>query len=81
MKSNEKHEALYQALLSVIKSTDLDAIEILAITSNIVGKTIAFQDQRKYTSDQIMSIVRKNIEEGNKQMIDTLMNSSNETPI
>jgi len=68
--ANADHEALYQEILAAIRSYDLPAIEILAVLSNAVGKCIAMQDQTRYTADELLILVRNNIELGNKQMIE-----------
>lgn len=81
MKANEKHEAFFQSVIQLMRTAELEPMEMLAVLSNMVGKCIAYQDQRKYTSSQIMDVVRMNIEIGNKQVIDKLMNSTNEIPI
>lgn len=72
-----EHEAFYQEFAALLKkhAGDLDAIVMLAIASNAVGKMIALQDQRKYTGPQIMEIVAKNIEEGNQQVLRGLSNT------
>lgn len=48
---------------------DLQADELLAITCHFVGQLIALQDQRIYTSDMIMQLVRQNIEKGNQEAV------------
>ena len=50
-------------------------MEILAIAANMVGKLVAMQDQRVVTPAIAMETVAKNIEVGNKQVIDALTNS------
>lgn len=64
-----KHEALYQELLDVMGRYDLSPVEILAVLSNMVGKAIAFQDQRTMTPDRAMRIIERNIMIGNNQVV------------
>jgi hypothetical protein len=65
------HEALFAEILAIYAKygADIPAIEILAIMCNIVGKLVALQDQRRYTPDQIMRLVAKNIEHGNAEAL------------
>lgn len=74
--TRDKHEALYQDLLAVMRKYDLTQVEILAVTSNIVGKVLAFQDQTKGDTNFYMGIVQRNLEEGNRQAVAGLMNSA-----
>jgi hypothetical protein len=53
---------------------DLDSTIILAVTANLVGRLIAMQDQRKYTPAQVMKMVGENIEQGNLEVIEGLLN-------
>lgn len=73
-----EHEIAYQDLAQFLKEKtgNLSAIEQLAIAANMLGKMIALQDQRKYTSDEIMTMVAANIEHGNQQLIDQLKNET-----
>lgn len=71
--TNDKHEALYQELLAVMRKYDLTQIEILAVIANMVGKALAFQDQTKGDADFYMRIVINNLEEGNRQAAAELM--------
>jgi hypothetical protein len=72
-----EHEVAFQEIVDLMKkhAGDLDAIEMLAITANALGKMIAMQDQRRWTSPAIMEIIAANIELGNKQMIAQLSNT------
>lgn len=56
---------------------ELDAVELLAITSHFLGQLIALQDQRKYNSEQVLEIVQKNIQQGNIEAINSLLNGGN----
>lgn len=67
--TNARHEAMYQELLVVLGKYDLPAKELLAVTSNMVGKILAMQDQRTMTVAGAMEIVSRNIEEGNRQAV------------
>jgi hypothetical protein len=74
---DKTHVAFREELIAVMKKygDDLSAIELLAVTSVLLGQMIAVQDQTKYTSKQIMDLVAKNIELGNQEAVDNLMNS------
>jgi uncharacterized protein YejL (UPF0352 family) len=69
-----EHEALYQELVALLNkhAGKLDAIEMLAVASNMIGKMIAMQDQRKYTGPQVMEVVARNIEAGNQHVLKEL---------
>ena len=54
---------------------DLPAEKMLALSAYTVGQMIAMQDQRKFTSATIMELVSENIEAGNKNALDNLMDS------
>lgn len=76
--TNPSHEVAYQDLCELVKkhASSLNAMEMLAIAANMLGKLIAMQDQRKITPAQAMELVARNIETGNKQVIDQLANSA-----
>lgn len=57
----------------------LDATELLAVACHLVGQLIAMQDQRKYTLAKVMEMVSANIEQGNAEVIDGLLNSTGGT--
>lgn len=72
--SKAEHEAFYQEFVALLNkhAGKLDAIEMLAVGANAIGKMIAMQDQRRYTAPQVMEIVGRNIEEGNRQVLKQL---------
>lgn len=51
----------------------LDAVEILAVLSHLVGQVIAVQDQRAMTPDMAMHLVGTNIEVGNREVVQGLL--------
>jgi hypothetical protein len=69
--STVQHEAFYQDLVKLMDrhAGKMDALAMLGIAANMVGKMIALQDQRRHGPDEIMTLVAKNIEEGNQQAI------------
>lgn len=75
-----EHEVAYQDLAALIKKqTDkynLTSEELLAVASNMLGKIIALQDQRKMTKERAMQIVCANLEMGNRHIIDDLIGKS-----
>lgn len=72
-----EHEAAYQDVCALLSrhADKLSAVEVLAIASNLVGKIIAMQDQRRMTPKDAMKIVKDNIEEGNRQAMEHLRSS------
>jgi hypothetical protein len=75
--STEKHEALYRDVCMVLDkhAKELPAEECLALVANIVGKVLAFQDQRTMDKERAMAIIARNIEIGNQHVIQEMMNS------
>jgi hypothetical protein len=69
-----EHEVLYRDLCALLnKHADkVTSRELLAVAANMLGKLLALQDQREMTTDLAMQIVLKNIEHGNKQVIEQL---------
>lgn len=74
--TTELHEAIYQDLCDVLRKygDKLSGLEMLAVVSNMVGKLVAFQDQRHVTATMAMQVVSKNIETGNAQALAGLDN-------
>lgn len=75
--TDARHMTFKQDLDKLLKkhTLRLPADHVLAITAQVLGMVIALQDQRKYTSEMVMTIVAENIEEGNKGMVSNLMKS------
>lgn len=57
----------------------ISAMEMLAVTSQLVGNLIALQDQTKITPQMAMDVVSTNIEIGNREMIDWLLKETGGT--
>lgn len=78
MKPTEQQLKFRKALEGAIDSAgrDLQAEEILAVTSHFVGQLIALQDQRKYTSEQVMDLVTQNIQRGNDEAVASLRDTT-----
>jgi hypothetical protein len=77
MKPTEQHLAFRKAMEEAIRvhGAELDAVDLLAICSHFVGQLIALQDQSKLTPNMALSIVYKNIEQGNQEVIAGLLNA------
>lgn len=54
----------------------LSAQDMLALMSQVVGKVLAFQDQRSMTPEMGLEVIRANIEVGNKQAVDLIRNAT-----
>lgn len=69
--ANPDHEVAYQDMVGLLsKHADkIDALEMLAIGANMIGKLLAMQDQRTITPRQAMDVVIRNLELGNQQAI------------
>jgi tRNA threonylcarbamoyladenosine modification (KEOPS) complex Cgi121 subunit len=72
-----EHEVVYQDLCALVNkhAASISAMEILAIASNMVGKLVAMQDQRTVSPSMAMEVFAKNIEAGNRQILDSIMKS------
>ena len=72
-----EHEVLYQDLAKLLArhGDKVTAEEMLAIGANMLGKLLAYQDQRTMTRERGLEIIIKNIEQGNQQAIDEVMKS------
>lgn len=75
VEAKPEHEIAYQDLCQFVNrhADKVSALELLAIASNMLGKLVALQDQRKVTPAQAMKVVAHNIELGNRQVLDELM--------
>jgi hypothetical protein len=71
------HEVAYQDLCALVnKHADkLTSLELLAVASNMLGKLVALQDQRTAPPEMAMEVVARNLEYGNKQVLENLMQS------
>lgn len=72
-----EHEVLYQDLAKLLgrHGDAVTAEEMLAIAANMLGKLLAYQDQRTMTRERGLEIIIQNIELGNQQAIAEVMNS------
>lgn len=76
IQAKSEHEVTYKDLCELVnRHPNLNPVEILAIAANMIGKLIALQDQRVVTPAMAMEIVANNIEYGNKQIIDSVLQS------
>ncbi len=77
MIAKKEHEATYQDLVAFLTrhADEVSGEEMLAIAGNMLGKLIAMQDQRTMTRERALDIVGKNMELGNKQVIDEFASS------
>jgi hypothetical protein len=68
---NPAHQAFHLAFSALMKKHvgDLSAEELLALTANVVGRVLAFQDQRTMTTERAMQLIKRNIEQGNAEAI------------
>jgi hypothetical protein len=80
-KPNPKQLTFRKALEQAISDygRELMADELLAICSHFVGQLIALQDQRVMTPAMAMDLVASNIEQGNGEAINGLLNETGGT--
>jgi len=77
-KDRPEFEAVYQAIAAAMRPYEqkLSPLEMLAVLSNMVGKLVALQDQRKVTPDLAMEVVARNLEIGNMQAMEELLKNT-----
>ena len=77
MAPNADDRALHTDITALIKRhlTPDTQERVLAVAAQVVGQVIAMQDQRKMTRAMVMDLVLANIEAGNRQVIDSLLNA------
>lgn len=66
-----EHEVAYQDVVALVRrhAEKLTPIEMLAIAANMLGKLVAYQDQRVTSPEMAMKVVAENIEHGNAQAL------------
>lgn len=80
-KSNEADHAKLKEFSDAMKAVygqfkdRLTPEEMLACAAHLTGVLIALQDQRKVTPGMAMELVAQNIEAGNKEAIDGVMDT------
>lgn len=69
--ASPEHEIAYQDIVTLVRkhAEHLSSVEMLAIAANMLGKLLAYQDQRTITPAMAMEVVVQNIEEGNRQAV------------
>lgn len=79
--AKKEHEVAYADLLALIRkhADKITAEELLAIAANMLGKLIAYQDQRTMTHERAIKTILSNIERGNQQAINELRTKSEGT--
>jgi hypothetical protein len=73
IKANPKHDAFYEDVVTAARKHDLPPEELLIMMSNILGKILALQDQRRRTKDDYLRLMSMNIEQGNAEAVIQLM--------
>lgn len=65
---------------SVDNAADLSAQEMLAVYAKLAGRTLAMLDQRKFTSEMGIAILRVNVEVGNAEVLAEVMKTGDQQP-
>lgn len=81
MKPSPELMAFRTEALALLKkhAGELPAEEMLAMSAHMVGQILAMQDQRQFTTDELMRMVCANIECGNHEVIDSLATTTGGT--
>lgn len=77
VQARPEHTVFRNDLVAVLKKhgDTLTAPEMLALASHLVGQLVALQDQRTVTPEMAMKLVADNIEQGNQEAIDGLLDT------
>lgn len=76
MKAEDHHNSLLDAMKAVLQDhSDMDAEEMLAVLSQLLGQLVAMQDQEKMTVERAQRIIEHNLVQGNQAAIEYLMQS------
>lgn len=78
LQARPAHEVVYQDLCALVNrhAAKMTSVEILAVAANMVGKLLALQDQRTMTKDMALDVIIKNIEYGNQQVLNNILNNT-----
>lgn len=70
--ANFKHQEFHKAIANFMKkwAGHMSSAEMLAVFAYALGQTVALQDQRTMTPDMALELISKNIEAGNKFVLD-----------
>lgn len=73
---DDKMLTLRADMLKLLKeyTGELPSDVMLSVAAYTVGQLIALQDHNKFTTEMVMALVTRNIEAGNKQAIESLIN-------
>ena len=75
VEAKPEHEVAYLELGELVgrHAREMTALEMLAVAANMVGKLVAMQDQSKVSPERVMETVARNVELGNRQVLDALL--------
>ena len=81
MAASDAHEALRDDLVAALRkhAGGMTQIEQVALVSVLLGQMIAYQDQTKYTAQQVMECVWANLEAGNQTAIKAALSNTGGT--
>lgn len=80
-KPTEIHKAFRTEMIALLNkhAGHLTAQDMLALASHLVGQVIAMQDKSKMSREEALKIVRLNIEQGNKEVVNNLIDGGHRT--
>jgi hypothetical protein len=61
------------------EAANMPADQILALVAHFLGQLIALQDHRVYTLQMVQEVIQRNIEQGNREMVEA-MTRQQDTP-
>lgn len=68
-------ERLLPAIRSELEAENATAVELLCLMAHTTGMLLAMQDQRTVTASQALSWVENNIEAGNREAVEQLLDA------
>lgn len=76
--ANDDAQTFYADLNSLLRkhAGHLRAEELLAISAQVVGQIMTFQNGRAFSQDQLMEIVKRNMLLGNRAALETAKTSA-----
>lgn len=78
---DDRHHAFRDDCVEILRKhgAALIALEMLALAAHLVGQLVAMQDQRRITPATAMEVVAKNIEHGNREVLNQLHETAGST--
>jgi len=81
IKPTEAHQLFHRDITTVMSAhPNLTPVEYLCLMAQLVGQLAGLQDQTKYTSEAVMTMIAENIKEGNLMVQMQMINADMRKP-